>query len=421
MTTATSSIAAVATGVDALGTLHRALQEIGERSQPNLLLLFASSRFADEFSALVAEAGRWSGASIVAGCSGQAIIGNDREIEGEPAISVLAFAGEGAWVEAVHVTQADIDVATEPEAWRERIGVPAGDPRGWLLFVDPFTVEVEALIERFETAYPGVPVVGGLASGEMRARRTHVFLDGRVHSDGAIAVAIGGEYAIRTVVSQGAEPIGEAWTVTGVHQNHIETIGNRPAYEVLVETVRGLGAEQQHRARTNLLAGLAIDERRDTFGRGDFLIRNLVGADAESGSLAVAALPRVGQTIQFQLRDADAADDELRALLKTAHEDLGGVEPAAALVCTCNGRGAGLFGRPDHDAGAVAELLGSVPAAGFFCNGEIGPVGRKTFVHGFTATVGIIVRPSGSSCGSRGPNLVGGVAYDASRKPTVPP
>ncbi len=387
-----SATAAIATGGEAMGTLHRALQEIGDRTEPDLVLLFASSTFAADFPAMVRETRRWTGTRTLAGCSGQAIIGRDREVEGEAAVSLLAFSGADAWFQAAHVRQEDLELTSGADAWRLRAGIPADDPRGWLLFADPFTTDVEALVARIEDAYPGTPVVGGMASGEARARKTHLFLDDQVFTEGAIALAVGGAYAVRTVVSQGAEPIGETWTITGAHHNHIETIGNRPAYEVLVETVRALGPEQQFRARTNLLVGLAMDERRDLFLRGDFLIRNLTGADADSGSLAICAIPRVGQTLQFQVRDADAADDELRQLLVRTRERLGEQTAEAALVCTCNGRGKGLFGTPDHDAGLVAEILDGVPAAGFFCNGEIGPVGRKTFVHGFTATIGLLVR-----------------------------
>lgn len=383
-----STTSAIATGVDAMGTLHRALQEIGEHTRPDLLLVFASSRFADDFGAIVREAKRWTDARLLAGCSGQAIVGMDREIEGEAAISLLALEAPGAWLHATHLPAAAIAELEAPSALHDAIGVPADDPRGWLVFADPFTADIDALVRGIESSYPGATVAGGLASGDFEARRTHLFFDDQVFADGAVLVGIGGDYTLRAVVSQGAEPIGETWTVTSAHANHIETIGNRPAYQVLVDTVRSLGPEQRERARTNLLVGLAIDERREIFRRGDFLIRNLIGADPESGSLAVGAMPRVGQTIQFQIRDADAADDELKMLLDRET----GVAAEAAVICTCNGRGRGLFGVPDHDAGLVARRLGAPPAAGFFCNGEIGQVGGRTFVHGFTATVGVIVR-----------------------------
>jgi len=250
---------------------------------------------------------------------------------------------------------------------------------------------VETLLDGFSSAYPGVPIIGGLASASTHPHQTFVFLNGDVHGQGAVAVALSGAYTIETVVSQGCDPIGEPWIITGANGSIVETISQRPAYEVLVETVRALPPDKQERASRNLLVGLAMDEYKESFGRGDFLIRGLMGADPKSGAIAVGARPRVGQTIQFQIRDAAAADEDLRQLLATARETLGDTRPVGAVLCSCNGRGAGLFGFPDHDARTVAQQLGAVPLAGFFCNGEIGPVGRDVFLHGFTASLGLIV------------------------------
>jgi small ligand-binding sensory domain FIST len=216
-------------------------------------------------------------------------------------------------------------------------------------------------------------------------------VDGEMLRSGALLLSVGGAWTVKAVVSQGAEPIGETWTVTAAERNLVATLGGRPALQVLIETVRALEPAAQQRASRNLLVGIAMDEYRDEFGRGDFLIRNLVGVDQQSGAIAIGANARVGQTLQFQVRDAAAADDELDAMLMSASLDLHGSSPAGALLCSCNGRGAGLFGEPHHDATAVAKRFGPLPVAGFFCNGEIGPVGGKTFVHGFTASIGFFV------------------------------
>jgi small ligand-binding sensory domain FIST len=266
------------------------------------------------------------------------------------------------------------------------VGMAAGDCRGVLVLADPFSTDVAELVGGLEREYPNVPIMGGLATGDPALRETFLFCDGRVVSEGAVVVGLGGAACLRPVVSQGCEPIGEPWTITDAERNIVKSIGGRPAYQVLVDTVRRLDHDRQQRVNGNLLVGLAMDEYRDEFKRGDFLIRNLMGVDQSSGAIAIAALAQVGQTIQFQIRDARAADEELRAMLGAVSDE----PAAAALLFACNGRGIGLFGAPDHDARTVRELLGPLPLAGLFCNGEIGPVGRRTFVHGFTASLALI-------------------------------
>ena len=196
---------------------------------------------------------------------------------------------------------------------------------------------------------------------------------------------------LRTVVAQGAEPLGRPWTITDCADNMIRGIGSRPALDVLADTLAALEPETRTRAVRNLLVGLAIDEYQETHTRGDFLIRHLLGADQTSKSIAIDTIPRAGQTIQFQVRDAAAADADLRHHLAVARASLDANERVlGALVCSCNGRGQRLFGVPHHDAAAVNEMLGPVPSAGLFCAGEIGPVGGKNFLHGFTASIALL-------------------------------
>jgi small ligand-binding sensory domain FIST len=194
------------------------------------------------------------------------------------------------------------------------------------------------------------------------------------------------------VTSQGCTPIGETWTLTKVEQNIIHQIGNRPAYEVLAETFNQLSPEQQRTARGNLFIGLVVNEYLEEFHRGDFLIRNLLGADPRSGSIAVGALPRLGQTVQFQRRSAAAATEDMEELLTRARKQLGDTPIYGGCLCSCNGRGRNLFDRPDHDAQMVQQRLGPMGLAGFFCNGEIGPVGEKSFLHGYTASLALFVK-----------------------------
>ena len=355
---------------------------------PDLVALFASGVWAAELDGLVRRADEVTGAGVLIGCSGGGVIGPGTEVEDRPALALLALALPGALLHPVHLTHGALAGCATADDVRRLTGAPPDDVNGVLVLADPFRLDAEGLLRALAGAYPDVPLIGGLASSIPSAQRTHVFLNECSYDQGAVCLSIGGAYTLQALVSQGCQPIGQPWTITAAERNVIATIGNRPAYEVLVETFNALPSEEQRRAQRNLLVRLAIDERRDSFGRGDFLVRSLMGADPRSGALVIGALPRVGQTIQFQLRDAAAADEDLRTMLATLDP---ATRAAGAILCSCNGRGAGLFGAPHHDAQRVAERLGSLPLAGLFCNGEIGPIGGRPFVHGFTASLGLIV------------------------------
>jgi small ligand-binding sensory domain FIST len=387
--------AAIGRGADweqALGAALGEIQPLVEATDgADLVFLFASAAYVRAYPALVRRAYEATRARVLIGCSGQGVIGAAREVEHEPAVALLALHLPGATLRGARLTQQDVETCHTPGDWRRETLVLPDEVNAWLVFADPFRIDAEALIAGLASAYPGRPLIGGLASGDPRLQRTHVFLDDQVYDEGAVAVALGGAYTVRTVVSQGAEPIGEPWTITSARGHVIETISQRPALEVLVRTLQALPPQVQERAQRNLLVGLAMDERRVQFRRGDFLIRNLIGVDRSTGALAVGAHPRIGQTIQFQIRDARAADEDLRALLRQTKEALGTLRPVAAVLCSCNGRGVGLFGEPDHDARILAETFDLQSIAGFFCNGEIGPVGPGVFLHGYTASVALIV------------------------------
>jgi small ligand-binding sensory domain FIST len=211
-----------------------------------------------------------------------------------------------------------------------------------------------------------------------------------------VAIAIGGLVELAGVISQGCTPIGETWTLTRVEQNLIHNIGNRPAYSVLAETFQKLPEEEQRKSQGNLFIGLVVNEYLEEFHRGDFLVRNLIGGDPKSGVLAVGAMPRAGQTMQFQRRDAAAATEDMTELLGVSKEKLAGATVYGGCLCCCNGRGRHLFGRANHDVEIIQRCLGPLGLAGFFCNGEIGPVGRKNYLHGFTASLALFVKKTGA-------------------------
>ncbi|HLZ70914.1 MAG TPA: FIST N-terminal domain-containing protein [Dehalococcoidia bacterium] len=370
------------TGASWQAALDTALTGIEAGGRADIAFLFAHSAFAPHYAELVAAAWERIDPRHLIGCSGQGVIATSREIEREPAISVMTISCPNAELTPLRLEDA-------------RPSLPGGlaPMTAWLVFADPFSVDGEWLLERFAAASPAPPVIGGMASSLHGPAETAVFLDGAVYEDGTVALGLGDGVAILPIVSQGCMPIGQPWIVTGARENLIETIAGRPAVEVLTQTLRELDEETRARAQSNLLLGLAMDEYRDQHGIGDFLVRNLLGYEPKTGAIAVSALPRVGQTVQFQLRDARAATEHLRLQLEAAGARLGGSRPGAALLCSCNGRGAQLFGPIDHDPVAIARELGDVPVAGLFCNGEFGPVGTHNYLHGFTATIALFTRP----------------------------
>ena len=359
--------------------------------QPSLGLVFMAPRFSTRARQVLDILRVHARVPLLAGCSGQALVAEDREIEDNAGISVGLYALPGGELKAFRFTQEQVEESNGPGYWRLETGIEPGETNGWLAFIDPFHLDSESWLNVWNEAYPELPVLGGLASGEFNEQSTQVYLNGEVFDEGGVAISIGGQVGLAGVTSQGCTPIGETWTLTQVNDNIISTIGNRPAYQVLLETYNQLPPEEQRKARGNVFLGLVVNEYLEEFHRGDFLIRNLMGADPDSGRIAVGALPRPGQTVQFQRRSAAAATEDMNELLERARQNLGKTKIYGGCLCCCNGRGRGLFGRPNHDAEMVQQRLGPMGLAGFFCNGEIGPVGPKNFLHGYTASLGLFI------------------------------
>ena len=328
---------------------------------------------------------------LLAGCSSAGLIAGAHEIENAGGLALALYSLPGAELKGVRFTQAQVEEA-HGAYWHHETGVEPNHTNGWLAFMDPFHFDAESWIRGWNEAYAAAPVFGGLASGRFPEQTTQVYLNGDVFEDGGVAVSVGGAVKLAGVISQGCTPIGESWTLTRVERNLIHQIANRPAYTVLQETFQKLPPDEQRKAQNNLLIGLVVNEYREDFHRGDFLVRNLIGGNQDSGVLAIGALPRAGQMMQFQRRDAAAATEDMTELLARAKEQLGGAPIYGGCLCCCNGRGQGLFGAPDHDAGLVQKHLGPLGLAGFFGNGEIGPVGEKNYLHGFTASLALFVK-----------------------------
>jgi small ligand-binding sensory domain FIST len=244
----------------------------------------------------------------------------------------------------------------------------------------PFSFPIDQLLARLGEDRPGLPVVGGLASAARGPGGNRLVLDDQVFAQGAVGAFLGAGVKVATVVSQGCRPVGNPFVVTKAEQDVVFELAGRPALERLQEVAGGLSDDDRRLMSELVQLGRVIDEAKPEFSRGDFLVRTVVGADPESGALRVGDLVDVGSTTQFQVRDAASADEDLRHLIDGRSAD-------GALVFTCNGRGIRFFGEADHDAAVVSESLGGAPVAGMFCAGEIGPIGGRNFLHGFTASV----------------------------------
>jgi small ligand-binding sensory domain FIST len=328
---------------------------------------------------------------LLAGCSSSSLIANDQELEGGSGICLGLYSLPDAQLQVCRFGQEQVESNDSPEAWHRSLSAAPDRCNGWLVFADPFHLDCESWLRQWNAAYPGIPILGGLASGGSTEQLTQVYLNGEVLESGGVAIQFGGGIGLASMISQGCTPIGETWTITKTEGNLIHEIGNRPAYEVLVETFNRMPPSEQKKTQGNVLVGMATNEYLEDFHRGDFLIRNLIGADPRSGVLSVGAFPRRGQTMQFQRRDAEAATEDMSAMLDRTARSLAGARVYGACLCCCNGRGQSFFGAPHHDAKMVQKQFDNAAVAGFFCNGEIGPVGKSNFLHGYTAALALFV------------------------------
>ncbi len=366
-------------------------------SRPDFVLMFVHPQFIPEIEHLVESLLSTLGTRHLVGCTASGVIGNHEEIERKPAVSLLAGELPSVKVQPFHITQEDLEESSGDNFWQFKLETTPADNPNLLLVGDPFSIQAVQLVQELSEAFPGAPLIGGLASGGRQPGENRLFVNDEIYEEGAIGAVLTGNIVLHTIVSQGCKPIGEPLTVTRADKNLIFELGGRPPGTVLQEMLPQLPQTDQQLARTALFLGRVINEYKEEFGRGDFLIRQLIGLDQNSGALAVGDWMRTGQTVQFQVRDGESAHAELKQLLIKEKELLGPNEPEGAVLFSCLGRGEGMYGVRNHDINTLHEVVGAVPTAGFFCNGEIGPVGNRTFVHGFTSVIGLFTEA--------GPNL----------------
>jgi small ligand-binding sensory domain FIST len=348
----------------------------------DLAFLFLTQEHADQVEEAAETARETLHPAHLVGCVAEGVIGGSREVEAGPAAAVWAASLPGAELEAFHAVAIDTGRGTVVA------GFPESDASLVTMLADPFSFPAASFLSRLHDHRPGLPVVGGLAVSGDPAGNTALVIDDEIHDEGAVGVSIAGTPVV-TVVSQGCAAFGREAVVTHADGNIVYELAGEPALARLRSELEKLTPEQQELASRGILAGVVIDENRAEYGRGDYLMRSVLGADEASGALAVGDRVRVGQTLRFHIRDAQTADDDLRESLV---DSLAGQRPAGALLFSCNGRGTRMFREPDHDASLVAGSMGDGAVAGFFCGGEIGPVGGQSFVHAFTATLAVFLR-----------------------------
>jgi small ligand-binding sensory domain FIST len=320
------------------------------------------------------------------GCGAGGVVGGAREIEDGPSAVVWALSAPAGSVET-HVLETRM--IEEGLALGGLPDDPADYGEAMLVLADPHTFSADGLLMHLNEARPGMPVLGGLASAAASGSAS-LFCDGEVVDAGAVACSLRGIEMV-PCVSQGAAPVGPEMTVTAAEGNLIGELASQPALERIREALAELEDGERELAGQGLLMGVVIDENQPDYERGDFLVRPIVGVDPENGAVAFGDRVRVGQTVRLHVRDGASAGEDLREALELSTAALGVEGAAGALLFTCNGRGRHMFGFPDHDASALEAAFGA-PTAGFFCAGEIGPVGGRNFLHGFTATMAVFPR-----------------------------
>ena len=385
-----------ASAISELSTIQEALEQcaasirdqLGEA--PQLAVAFVSPHYQQDYASVGPMLSELLGAEHTFGCSGGGIIGAGLEVEQRPALSVTAAALPGVDIEAFHLDGEKLpDLDAGPDKWTELLGVSEDQEPQFVILADPFSFPVQNLIMGLDFAYPRAAKIGGLASGAQRPGDNALFLDGEMHGSGAIGLALHGNITVDTVVAQGCRPIGDSMRITSSQQNVLVELDGKPPMAVLQDLFRTLSERDRQLMGHSLFLGVVMDEFIDAPVQGDFLIRNVVGMDQRTGALAIGEMLKEGQLVQFHLRDAETSAQDLTFVLERYAADNRENEVPGALLFSCLGRGEYLYGRPNHDTDIFRDKLGQVPLGGFFCNGEIGPVGGTTFLHGYTSSFGL--------------------------------
>ncbi|HJP31357.1 MAG: FIST C-terminal domain-containing protein [Candidatus Latescibacteria bacterium] len=359
---------------------------------PDLLVLFVTPHYEDQIQRLPGLVAGRVAPGLLLGCTATGVIGGGQEVEERGAVVAAGATLPDVTMTPFRLDAGDLpDLDTGPGHWHEALGVDPEPDTHFLLLADPgggSNFDARPLLMGLDFAYPGSTTMGGLASV---LQENHLFLDDAVHEGGCAGVALQGNLRVDAIVAQGCRPIGPTMTVTDSSGTFLAALDERPAVEVLVELFHELDTSDQELLQRSLHLGVAATGLKSDLGPGDFLMRNVLQLDHEKGVISVGDLLRNGQTVQFHLRDPATAGDDLDAMLDRYRSEHPAVDPAGVLLFTCTGRGHRFFGAAGHDSGRVLERLGHIPISGFFCGGEIAPVGDSTYLHGYTAALAVFL------------------------------
>lgn len=367
--------------------LEEALASIAtqlEETPPDLVFLFATPAYGETLARAHHQVRERLGGPRLVGCTAVGVLGDGREVERRPAISITAAILPGVEIHTFHVAPEALPEADDDtDVWRERLGTSVGGSPHFILLPDPFSCDIERILRGLDYAFPDSAKVGGVPSTGTPSGRNTLWVDDRRHDGGLVGVMLEGNISVDAIVAQGCRPIGNPMFITRAERDVIFEIDGRRPDELLSELYEQLPEADRQRMRYSLFLGLASVDAQQVYRHGDFLVRDIVGIDGANGSIAVAAHVQLGRVVQFHLRDAEASAADLDALLRryVSDEPL----PVGGLMFSCVGRGEGLYGTPDHDSQVFERIVGPVPLGGFFCSGEIGPVQGESHLHGYTS------------------------------------
>lgn len=383
----------------AQGAASQVKEKLGKK-KPDLVLAFVAAQLSEHYSLISEELVRQLKPKTLIGCSAGGLIGGGLEVEQEAGIALCAAILPDVELKAFYIDDKQLpDPDAPPASWEGLIGVSSEKEPSFILLPDPFTFRIEALVEGLDFAFPKSAKIGGLASGASQPGQNALFLNDNVYKRGLVGVSCAGNVVLDTVVAQGCKPVGRPLRVSECDNNVLLELDGKPAVSALKEVLENMTEHEQSLARHSLFLGVVMDEFKSEFKSGDFLIRNIIGIEPKSGALVVGEILRNERTVQFHVRDAASSSEDLRLLLKGyVDKNADGKRSEGALLFSCLGRGTYLYGQANHDSDGFKEYIGDIPLSGFFCNGEIGPVGGKTFIHGYTSSFGIFKAKTAERC-----------------------